>query len=158
VNPELLTGIKDAKQARAAAWKARQEFKKSPEGKFTRSMKAAMGEYLRMREQGVSRDDAVKGIEAVLRATWPFKTREKQTCDSCDGTGWRLKVCQHMARCARERICWQAEPEWEHDYVVPCDCELGDRFKPAVRSAEQELASVGRKKPAKSGGWRKLSE
>lgn len=145
----------DVVEARRNVRINRSEFQKSTAGKFARTMMAAMREFEKMRGEGVPFDDAVKGIEAVLRASWPGKTTKFEACPSCQNTGWRLTTCQYGARCGRERICGNSPPSWEHPYVVPCDCSLGDKFRPVVRSAEEALTAVGRAKKGK--GWKKLS-
>lgn len=100
-------------------------------------------QYLVMRKEGVSREDAVKGIEAVLRAIWPKATTKFYVCEACGGTGWRLMSCWDGQRCGRE-LCIRRHPAWEHSYVVPCDCTAGDRFRPRAAAPEDELAAVGK--------------
>lgn len=131
-------------ELRREARQGRREFAKSTERKFARAMREAMTEYHRMREQGVSREDACRGLEAVIREAWP-KALSKfgPMCQACEDTGWRETSCTHAMRCGR-RWCSTATPEWDHLYVVACDCANGERFKARLRSAEDEIAAVGR--------------
>lgn len=148
----------DTKALRASARASRRDFAQSSMGRFERVMRAAMRDYLSVREQGVSREDAVKGIEAVLRDVWPIKgPRYCPVCDVCDDTGWRLRTCTHELRCARTRICHYAEPEWKHTYVVPCDCAAGDKFRAKLQTREDALVSIGRTKTKKKG-WRSFTD
>lgn len=132
-----------------AVQQSRKKFAASPLSKFAKEGWDAIEQYLKMREEGVSREDAVKGIEHVLRAIWPKATTKFHFCGDCDGTGWRLMQCWDQLRCGRERCA--KNPEIEHSYVVPCDCTCGDRFRQRVTTPEDEIANVGKRKPKPKG-------
>lgn len=143
-------------QLRAEVRQQRREFAKSAEGGFARVMRKAMDEFMKMREGGVAFDDAVRGIEAELRDAWPMRTGRESRCAYCEETGYRERFCTHELRCARYR-CANAETEWEHPYVVPCDCEFGDRLKGnSALPSEEQLAAIGRRKKAKPSGWSRM--
>lgn len=139
--------------ARLAA-EARVGFARSPMSQFVARMQEVMRDYLAARQGGLSREDAVRGIEAVLRAEWPGRPTKYPSCDGCDGTGWHLRTCDHRLRCGRRRCAFEAE-SFAHTYAVPCDCVLGDKFRRQAKTMEDELAAVGRRKK-KSGGFTRL--
>jgi hypothetical protein len=77
----------------------------------------------------VSRADAVKGLEAVIRAVWPARpSRFPPLCPTCDDVGWQLVRCTHARRCGRWR-CSGAEEAWTHTLVVACPCPKGDPYR-----------------------------
>ena len=105
---------------------------------FVRSMGDAMTQYLTMRREGVARDDAVKGLEAVLRDSWPTATTKfPPHCDHCEDTGVEDRVCEPYFRCGR-RVCQERGEEWEHRYVVPCSCAQGQRYYPKMAQAGKD--------------------
>lgn len=128
----------------------RREFAWSAPGRFARVMRDAITEFLKMRTAGVAHEDACKGLEGVIRDVWPARASKHHPCDSCDDTGRRLTSCTHAMRCGRYN-CSLAEAEWEHSYVVPCDCTQGDRYRHRPRTEEDELAAVGRRKKPTRG-------
>jgi hypothetical protein len=142
-------------QLRAAVRGSRKEFARSVEGQFARVMWGAVSEYLRMLADGVPREDALKGLEDVVRDVWPRgREREwKYLCDDCRDTGWEYRRCRAFNRCQPKHDDWPSERE--HDCVVACHCPKGDRFKrrSAPISTEQELAQVGKTRRKSSGGW-----
>ena len=132
---------------------ARREFAKSADGKFARTMIAAMTQFDDMRKAGVSFEDACRGIEAELREVWPGRTTKFQQCPGCGDTGYQERSCVHSMRCSRLK-CAHAEASWEHAYVTPCDCPRGDGFKgKGPANPEDMLAAVGRRKKPAPKGW-----
>lgn len=116
-------------------------------GAFARAMLAALREYFTMRAAGVSREDGVKGLEAVLRDAWPQRpSKFAPSCLACDDTGWYERICSDEMRCGRE-FCYRRGSAHQHTYATPCDCARGDAHRPRVHTPESELASVGRSKP-----------
>jgi hypothetical protein len=144
-------------ELRQQAKAGRRAFASSPLSRFVRKMREVITDYLKARESGVSREDAVKGIEEVLRAEWPKRLSKFETCAGCDDSGWRLTECVHGMRCNRYR-CGIAESSWYHEYVVPCECQKGDKFRRSgmvpQRSPDDDLSSVGKTK--KRGGFARL--
>ena len=106
-----------------------------------------MAEYLKMREQGVSQEDACKGLEGVLREVFPL-SKFGPRCLECDDSGWRERVCWANQRCGRE-WCAKAHPAHEHAYLEPCGCPAGDRHRARLARGDEALAAVGKvtKKP-----------
>lgn len=148
----------DVTTLRRAARDGRRAFARSQDGQIATQLKDAWREYERMRREGVSRDDACRGLELILRDVFPA-TPYGPDCTICDDTGWRIKTCSDRLRCARRR-CAHADPEWEHTYAVLCDCPKGDAKRQRVLAAEDALAAVGRaqqrKPPAR--GFRRMGE
>jgi hypothetical protein len=141
------------KALRATARAGRRDFAQSADGKFARTMIAAMNQFAAMRKGGVSFEDAVRGIEAELRDAWPGRTTKFDTCPGCSGTGYQERTCCHSMRCARWK-CQHAEADWEHAYVTPCDCPKGDAFKGrSMATGEEHLAAVGRRKKPTPKSW-----
>ena len=133
--------LREEHEALQRAVKAsRQAFQASPDSAFVKAMRGAMDDYSKMREQGVKRDDAVKGIEAVLRANWPHApSRFPSTCDACEDTGWREHRCTHGHRCGRS-VCAHMHPA-QTAYVPPCDCHKGDGLRPRVATPDDNIDS-----------------
>jgi hypothetical protein len=123
------------------------------DGPFVKAMRSAMDDYLKMRAAGVSKEDACRGLEAVLRDVWPFKqTQYPATCEVCSDTGFRELTCWSEQRCGR-KWCAHQHPSFEHNMVVPCDCAGGDKHRARVRQVDDEIAAVGRSRRRKAGGW-----
>jgi hypothetical protein len=117
-------------------------------------MREAISDYTRARTQGVSRVDAIKGLEACLRDAWPGKTSKfSHTCDACEDTGYLESMCWEQERCGRQRCA--LTPSLEHRYVTPCHCLRGQRMTQRVRQVEDHLAAVGRRK-AKPRGFSRV--
>jgi hypothetical protein len=123
----------------------RRNFTQAPVGKLAKRMFDALGEYLEYRKAGVSREDAVKGIEAVLREEIPLSPFRDDECVNCDDTGFEIKTCSRFRRCGRNS-CLRKPAEYEHQFADLCTCTEGQ--KRAQRQAEpgspDDLASVGR--------------
>jgi hypothetical protein len=121
-------------------------------GPFVKAMREAMKEYLGMRTQGVSRDDALRGLEGVIREIWP-KGREREWtfyCQVCSDIGYELTDCRHLKRCGR-KFCAHKDDEWEHRYAVPCGCVKGDRFRAKAYSAEDAIEKASKARKTKRG-------
>lgn len=131
---------------------SRRKFVLSVDSAFVRTMMDAMDEYHRMRSEGVSVEDACRGIESVLRSCWPKPiSKFPPLCEDCHGTGYRDRTCCDRLRCQREK-CNHAHASFEHRYVETCHCTAGDRFRPTQHEPEDAViaAGRGRKKPR---GW-----
>ncbi len=142
--------------ARKAAREARRAFASSTDSGFVRTMQGAIRQYITMREQGVSREDGIKGLEAELRDAWPKSVSKfKPACDGCEDTGWREMTCWDRLQCGRE-VCAK-NPGRQHTYAVACDCPKGDRLRARVRSSEDEIAAIGRT-PRKKRGFTRFGQ
>jgi len=130
---------------------SRRAFVQSPDSAFVKAGREVMDDYAAMRKAGVSREDAVKGIESVLRAIWAKPVSKFQdTCDLCGDTGYQEHTCWHEQRCERDRHRdWH--PSQEHVYVSPCGCTKGDRFRPPQYAPEDEIAALGRTSKPRKG-------
>ena len=137
---------------RAEARAKRLAFASSPESRFVRTMKECITDYSRAIAEGVSQEDAVKGLESVLRAESPFRISKFKDCDGCGGSGRRLLECNHALRCGRE-ACSEREEGYAHTYVVPCECDKGDKFRARPTVVEDDLAQAARAKRRKQTGW-----
>lgn len=136
---------------------SRRQFEASPDSAFVKAMREAMDDYSAMRKAGVSRDDAVKGLEAVLRATWPKPpSRFDSNCHGCEDTGWRLMACWEQQRCGR-RTCAD-NPALEHGYATACECDKGARFRPRQYAPEDEIAAVGKTRKPKPRGFSRVGQ
>ena len=149
----------DARREKAAALKLAREGRKAfavSLGPIATQLTEAMNEYVRMRSEGVSREDACRGLEHVLLDVFP-RTKFGPACSTCDDIGWRETTCTHRMRCGRQ-WCSLTEPAWEHLYVVPCDCPRGERRREQPKVAEDEIAAVGRTQRRQRKGWRGMGE
>lgn len=145
----------DARAERKAIYAKRKDFT-AAFGSFVRTMRDAMTGYLGMRAQGVEREDAIKGLESVIRDTWPKPTTKyPPACDLCEDTGYQQHLCRQYARCERVN-CNQKGESWQHLYVRPCECVKGQRFEPKARYTP-ELATVG-KVAKKRGGFSRMAQ
>ena len=123
---------------------------------FVKAMREAITGYLGMRKQGVSREDAIKGLEVVLRDVWPKQvTKFPANCDACDDTGYVEKICAPYVRCERQ-TCQRKGDEFQHRYVVLCHCDKGQAMARAqVRKYAEPEVGIGKVgKPKKS--WQRL--
>lgn len=81
-------------------------------GPFVQAMTEAMAGYRTMRREGVSREDAVKGLALVVKEHWPRGRQEPWHvyCEDCQDTG--LRTVRKPAA------------EWKE----PCVCQKGRRW------------------------------
>ena len=141
----------DPQALRQQARQARRAFASEPVSAFVRTMRDVMAQYLRARAEGVSREDAVRGIEAELREAWPGNTSKfVPDCAFCDDTGWREHVCTEALRCGRER-CARQHPAWEHPYVASCGCQTGQTHRRRVQTPDDAVNATGRTQKPKKG-------
>lgn len=143
-------------EARKAARAGRRAFRQMPiVSAFVAAMQRAIGLYREARGQGVSREDACRGLELELREAWPKSVSKfRPACDACEDTGFVEMTCWDQQRCSR-KLCAD-NPERQHPYVVPCHCIKGDRFKPRQVSQDDVIAAAGRTAKKKARGWRQV--
>lgn len=92
----------------------------------------AMTDYHAMRKAGVSRDDAVKGLEGLLRVLMPMSRAEPwhYDCEACLDTGFELRTCYpESGHCGMPK-CRGAR---EHPYTVRCACWSTNRTLQRMR-------------------------
>ena len=122
---------------------------------FVRAMTECMAAYREARAQGLERADAAKGIELVLRDTWPKATTKfGPTCQACEDTGYQEHICRPYVRCGL-RFCESKGEAWQHPFVTPCDCVKGQRYARRGPEPEQAAESLGKVSKAKKG-WRQV--
>jgi hypothetical protein len=115
------------------------------ETQFVRAMQTVMDDYRQARADGLTRDQAIPGIELVLRSVWGKKpSKFGPTCDACEDTGWRRHSCWADLRCGRP-FCAAAHPSHEHGYVSPCACAKGDLRSGRGRAAAMDDVSEAMK-------------
>lgn len=142
-------------EMRRSARAGRKAFQASPLSVFERTMRAAMGLYLKAIKDGMSREDAARGLEEEVRGAWMKPTSKfAPDCGSCDDTGWVEHACWDGHRCGRETCA--RNPERQHLYVEPCGCVKGDRMRAKVRSTEDAIAAAGRTTKRKAGNWKQV--
>jgi len=138
---------------KAEARANRRAFFKSEDSAFVKEMKQAQKSYVQMRSEGVSLDDACRGLEAVLRGAWPKPaTKFPAQCEACEDGGWRFRTCADQMRCGR-MWCANQHPASEHTYVEPCGCVAGDRHQKRIAQVDDEIAAAGRMAKRKTRGW-----
>lgn len=116
---------------------------------------AALLEYLKYRKAGVSKLDAVRGVEAIIRETWPLPpTKFEPRCQNCEDTGWSERLCWDQERCGR-RFCGN-HSEYEHRYVEPCFCLAGERHKARIATVDDAIARAGKTAKKKPSGFSRV--
>lgn len=132
--------LADAKRAVKAS---RRAFATTPASRFVKAMWQAMALYLGARRDGVSREDAARGLEEELRAAWPKSVSKfAPACGDCEDTGYVEHICWERHRCGR-RTCAE-NPERQHAFVEPCICAKGQKFTAKVRHVSDAIAAAGR--------------
>lgn len=117
------------------------------------------------RAAGESETEIIAALERSIREAWPKGREWHYLCDRCNDYGAIHHVCRAGQRCPGistrtdgpkespgkyQRICAKhPESEYQHDYITPCSCPAGDRFRPAVRSAANDVEQAA-KTPKKS--------
>lgn len=103
----------------------------------------AQAEYLQMRAQGVSREDAVRGIEQVLRDLYPLRRLWRYHCETCQDLGWAI-----------ERVAYRLDPKLTYEAAVFCSCRYGLARLEAERQREartHDVTQAGRTSRRRSG-------
>jgi hypothetical protein len=149
-----IDAVREAHDAlRKTARAHRRAFAASPLSAFVTAMRAAMDEYRTFRREGVSRDDACRGLEAVLRDAWPHQASKfDDACPDCADTGWRERFCDQNLRCGRRRCA--LHPEVEHAYVTSCSCPAGARLRQRPRVESDAVVAAGRVQKPRKGFFR----
>jgi hypothetical protein len=142
-------------EAKRAVRASRRAFATSPQSAFVRTMRAVMDDYTKARQSGVSREDALRGLELELRSAWPKDVSKfRPGCDACDDTGYVDHVCWDQNRCGRQSCV--RHPESQHGYVTVCHCLKGDRFRQKVRAAEDDIAAAVKTQRKKNRGFQRM--
>lgn len=90
-------------------------------------MLLAKDEYLKMRDAGVSQEDAIQGLEHVIRDVLqkiaPRERPWQDECGACDDTGWEVRRCYPDTA----NNCGRRTEHGEHEYVSLCSCRPSNR-------------------------------
>jgi hypothetical protein len=140
----------DQRRLKAEAREARRAFRSGPEHGLAHSLRTAMTDYQQMRGQGVSQEDACRGIETILRDVFP-QTKFPPRCEVCADTGWEEQVCDDGHRCGR-RWCAHTEETYTHPYVQPCVCPSGD----TVRQRPADAAVIAGRTTRRKSHWTRV--
>ena len=87
---------------------------------------------------GLSFDDRMKGVEATIRAVWPFTREWHALCETCGDYGLR------MFECLGDRRCGRGKPHLPHDYGDACTCKAGLRFRKTEAAAFDAVAAAAK--------------
>lgn len=75
-----------------------------------KDLQEAMDDYLVMRKAGVSREDACKGLEGLLRVLIPIRRHWAYDCEACLDTGFSPFVDERGRDWTQRCICWNTNP------------------------------------------------
>lgn len=81
-----------------------------PPSVAVKDLQDAMDDYLAMRKAGVSREDAVKGLEGLLRALIPIRRHWAYDCHACLDSGFEPFVDEQGRNWTRRCLCWNTNP------------------------------------------------
>lgn len=113
------------------------------EGKLAAAFREAMQLWDQMKEKGGTLADLTKGLEHVLRSSWPKGEcacpRCRFQCPYCEDTGAKFE--QRPARIYAGRMV---------NVVVPCVCQNGRRFIEKPRGGG-DFTAAGKSKPTRVG-------
>lgn len=135
-------------------------------GPLAQTMIAALNIWDAEKADGVPKAEREAHLEQTLRAAWPKGRTWVYDCDDCDDTGLILLQCTAKHRCngistrtdypgqapgKYKRLC-TLQDSYEHDYVIPCHCSRGVKWRPVQKNQDDELAAVGKvTKPTRFG-------
>lgn len=94
------------------------------------------------KEQGVSREERLSGLEQTLKSAWPQTREWKYLCRECSDYGLVMSTCPGDATCGRNHT------HQPHEFGRPCWCSNGAKFRatPETPAAEKPV-----RKPTKMG-------
>ena len=73
-------------------------------------LQEAMDDYLAMRAAGVSREDACRGLEGLLRVLLPIRRVWNYDCHACLDTGFEPFTDERGRNWTQRCICWNTNP------------------------------------------------
>ena len=95
------------------------------------------------RADGRSEREIAAERTRVLRQIWPVTPGFRYRCEDCQDSGAIPLVCKPGQRCGKGWCAGQAA--YEHDYVRPCECPAGQRFRrPSPPDQGSEIARAAR--------------
>lgn len=92
----------------------------------------AMRLWDRQKEEGVSLDARLQGLEKTLRAAWPQRREWKYLCAACNDHGLIISVVD------------EGEGYGAYDVGRPCHCAKGDRFRTPTRVDADAFQQAGK--------------
>lgn len=107
-------------------------------------------EALTIRDQlkagGMVGDELDRGLEAVLRDTWPKPKGRTEpwhdVCDACRDYGLEMHWCPGDVTCGRVKV------HAEHEYGRPCWCKAGRKHhEKAIPTEEDAVTLAAKRKP-----------
>lgn len=99
--------------------------------------KAAMALCEQMRTAGASKAEVARALEGYLRTTWTHIQAREYDCDVCADSGVEVMQCP-------ARPCFRRRTHGPHDYVRPCFCAAGERWKVKPPTEESAIAAAAR--------------
>lgn len=119
------------------------------------SLGVCVMEALRMRDRmkadGVTGPALDRGLEGVLRDTWPKPDGRTEPwhdqCGNCRDYGLAMGTCPGDATCGFHK------PHLAHEYGVACWCQKGQRFRDKQKPTEDDAMALAakQKKPSRWG-------
>jgi hypothetical protein len=163
----MIDVVKVAHEALQAAVPGLRRTARKTEGRLAEAYREAMQIMDRQKADGVPFMERMKGLDAVLRAVWPFTREWHYVCQECHDTGLVMLVCQRGNRCdgistrtdgpnqqpgKYLRFCGKdPDGEYEHDYGRACYCSLGARFRSRPKPTPDDFQSAGKSKFTRVG-------
>lgn len=137
------------------------------------SLGQALGELAQisatMRQDGASPAEIERYRLDVLKRLWPQADAPwRYRCDDCQDTGALLLTCKPGQRCnglstrtdspreqpsKYQRLCVK-EAAYVHDYMEPCFCQAGQRYRVSTPPPEQDVERAAKvRQPTRVGRW-----
>lgn len=114
---------------------------------FTETLTEALRLRQAMRSDGQTAEELDRGFACVLREVWPLTRVWKYLCETCRDHGLELHQCAGDATCGRVKV------HAPHEYVTPCWCAAGNRYKPKERRPDDfaEAGKTAKRQPTRFG-------
>jgi hypothetical protein len=100
----------------------------------------------KMRTDGASEQELAEGFERTVRSAWPFTREWKYLCQNCDDTGGEIRRCS-----GTDGSCRRDDPHAAHEFLVPCWCSRGKRFRETPKEQTDATAATKRTRPTRAG-------
>ena len=115
-------------------------------GPLAQTFVAAMKIGDQQKADGVSRADRLAGLEKTLRAAWPQTREWKYLCSCCADYGYEVGSCPGL----RDAMCRRTREHAPHEFVTPCWCSAGTKYREKPKPSAEDFTQAGRSKPSKS--------
>jgi hypothetical protein len=90
-----------------------------------------------LRAQGTPDAEIYRALERFLRAMLPDIQAREYDCEVCSDSGVEVFQCP-------ARPCFRRKTHGPHDYVKPCFCAAGERWKVKPKTDEDAIAAAAR--------------